>query len=114
MSDIEKELATIETVCYNYKKNKSCMLNIFFSILIFVFLYILRYIVINNIDIGFPIYFINYSSICAIIIGIFGWLTHILEFYTTNIKLFNICKICMWGIELILSVIFLILLFINF
>lgn len=112
MQNLENELETIKSVCYDYKKRKSLNIQIITSIFALIILYSQQYILNNNIDIGFSHTFIIYIGICCILTILLGWISYILEFHINNEKIFKIGQYIVWGIEIIAIIIFLILLFV--
>lgn len=108
---LNEELETIERVCFDYKKNKSFNTQIILTLFSVIILYCQQYVLKNNIDIGFSDLFIKYIGIGAIAGGIFGWISHYLEFHTTDFKYYKIGKCIIWVLELIMIIIFGILLF---
>lgn len=111
MEDLNKELDRLEQICYDYKKNKSFNTQLILTVIQCLVLYCVKYVIENNLDIGFSMFTVKYIEIGLIVSIIFGWLNHYLEYHTTNMKLFKIAQISIWIIEIIMIIIFLILLF---
>ena len=110
---LDNELETIESVCFEYKKNKSFISQILFSLLGGLILYCQQYVLKNNIDIGLSNFMLNYIGIATIVGILFGWIGYYLEFYISNFNIFKICKTIIWIIEIIMIVVFVFLLFFN-
>lgn len=112
LADLEQELETLKSVCNDYKKQKSLNIQIFMTVFAVILLYCQQYVLKNEIDIGFSHAFIVYVGIGCVLSIILGWVSHILEFYVQNEKIFKTGQYIIWGIEGLAVVVFLVLLFI--
>lgn len=108
---LDKELETIESVCFEYKKNKSFFAQILLSIFGVLVIYCQQYILKNSVDIGLNSFMLHYIGIFSVVVIVFCWIGHYLEFYVKNFNVFKICKIIIWIIELIMTIVFIFLLF---
>ena len=110
MEQLNKELDSLENICFAYKKQKSFNLQLVLTGISCLILYCQQYILKNNIDIGLKHSMIIYIGVMAVMTILFGWISHFLEFHTKNFKTFKIGKLIIWGIELVMIGIFVFLL----
>ncbi len=111
MEELNKEIDCIKNICTEYKKTKMRNNQLILTVIACIILYCQHYVVTNQIDIGLSSAFITYIGIAGIASIILGWASYFLEFHIVNEKVFKVCQVGIWIVELIFIIIFLVLLF---
>lgn len=110
LEELNKEIDNLKSVCTEYKKNRMRNNQIILTIVACIILYCQHYVVTNQIDVGLSSAFITYIGIAGILSIVLGWSSYFLEFYVANEKVFRVCQIGVWIIEIIAIIIFIVLL----
>lgn len=110
METLNQELENLQSVCTEYKRIKMRNNQIILTIIASIILYCQHYVVVNQIDIGLSSVFVTYIGIAGILSILLGWSSYLIEFHVVNEKIFKVCQIAIWVIEIIAIIIFVILL----
>ena len=111
METLNQELENLQSVCTEYKRIKMRNNQIILTIIASIILYCQHYVVVNQIDIGLSSVFVTYIGIAGILSILLGWSSYLIEFHVVNEKIFKVCQIAIWVIEIIAIIIFVILLY---
>jgi hypothetical protein len=109
--NIDEDLERMNQIFYEYRKQKSCNVQVLTSFIAFVLVYWQQHVIKNSIEVGIPTIMLYYIGIAAVIVAGFGWLGHYLEFHVVNENIYKKGKVAIWIIEIIMVIIFLVLMF---